>query len=69
MCCHMSGGLLPHLFTLTSRAALEDVSQVSLLDATELRSAGGLFSVALSVTSSTFVLPIPWRYQARCPLP
>ena len=48
---------------------MEDVSQVSLLNVTELRSVGGLFSVALSVISSTIVLPIPWRYQARRPLP
>src|SRR5206468_7186708 len=49
-CRHGSGGLLPHLFTLAKRCVLfEDVSQVSLRDATVLRSAGGLFSVALSV--------------------
>src|SRR5262249_39072315 len=36
VCRHTSGGLLPHLFTLTCRAALEDVSQVSLFDVTEL---------------------------------
>jgi len=50
-CRHRSGGLLPHLFTLAKRCVhFEDVSQVSLRDATVLRSAGGLFSVALSVT-------------------
>ena len=49
-CHHRSGGLLPHLFTLAKRCVLfEDVSQVSLRDATVLRSAGGIFSVALSV--------------------
>jgi hypothetical protein len=49
-CCHRSGGLLPHLFTLAKRREhFEDVSQVSLCDATALHSAGGLFSVALSV--------------------
>src|SRR5216683_7930868 len=68
-CCHRSGGLLPHLFTLAKRSEpveagfspscftrpasaqllFEDVSQVSLCDATALHSAGGLFSVALSV--------------------
>src|SRR5207244_8991389 len=49
-CHHRSGGLLPHLFTLAKRCVLfEDVSQVSLRDATVLRSAGGLFSVALSL--------------------
>ena len=51
MCCHTSGGLLPHLFTLTKRYELfEDVSQVYLRDATVLRAAGGTFSVALSVS-------------------
>src|SRR5258706_3467820 len=49
-CRHRSGGLLPHLFTLAKRREhFEDVSQVSLCDATALHSAGGLFSVALSV--------------------
>src|SRR2546422_8651213 len=49
-CRHRSGGLLPHLFTLAQRCVrCEDVPQVSLRDATVLRSAGGLFSVALSV--------------------
>ena len=52
-CCHRGGGLLPHLFTLTKRCEhFEDVSQVSLCDATALHSAGGLFSVALSVNGS-----------------
>ncbi len=49
-CRHRSGGLLPHLFTLAKRREhFEDVSQVSLCDATVLLSAGGIFSVALSV--------------------
>jgi hypothetical protein len=35
VCCHTSGGLLPHLFTLARRNELfEDVSQVFLRDAT-----------------------------------
>ena len=52
-CHHRSGGLLPHLFTLAKRCEhFEDVSQVSLCDATALHSAGGLFSVALSVAPS-----------------
>src|SRR6267378_7669302 len=74
-CCHRSGGLLPHLFTLAKRCVLcEDVSQVSLRDATVLRSAGGLFSVALSVAlrvaQALACAPhcAPWRYQARCPV-
>ena len=56
-CCR-SGGLLPHLFTLTKQCvgarlapgACVDPSQVSLLHVTALHSAGGLFSVALSVS-------------------
>ena len=49
-CCHRSGGLLPHLFTLAKLSEhLEDVSQVFLRDATVLLPAGGIFSVALSV--------------------
>ena len=46
-------GSYPTFSPLPNRAALEDVSQVSLLDVTELRPAGGLFSVALSVTHCT----------------
>ena len=67
-CCHRSGGLLPHLFTLAKRCEhvgagrqarplFEDVSQVSLRDATALHLAGGLFSVALSVASPFPVRP------------
>jgi hypothetical protein len=53
-CCHRSGGLLPHLFTLAKLSErFEDVPQVFLRDATVLLSAGGIFSVALSVNSST----------------
>lgn len=53
-CCHRSGGLLPHLFTLAKLSErFEDVSQVFLRDATVLLPAGGIFSVALSVNSST----------------
>jgi hypothetical protein len=59
-CHHRSGGLLPHLFTLTKRREhFEDVSQVPLCDATALHSAGGLFSVALSVA------PLQRRALAR----
>src|SRR5260370_14871827 len=61
-CYHRSGGLLPHLFTLAKRREhFEDVSQVSLCDATALHSAGGLFSVALSVA------PLQRRALARHP--
>src|SRR5260370_19403683 len=74
-CRHRSGGLLPHLCTLAKRCVLfEDVSQVSLRDATVLRSAGGLFSLALSVAlrgaQALACAPqcAPWRYQARCPV-
>jgi hypothetical protein len=52
----------------------KDVTQVYLRDATVLHSAGGMFSVALSVSCSGTGLKtrhyrLPWRYQARCPLP
>ena len=74
-CYHRSGGLLPHLFTLAKHCEhFEDVSQVSLCDATALHSAGGLFSVALSVAprvaQALACAPrcAPWRYQARCPV-
>src|SRR5258708_10685341 len=74
-CHHQGGGLLPHLFTLAKRCEhFEDVSQVSLCDATALHSAGGLFSVALSVAprvaQALACAPrcAPWRYQARCPV-
>ncbi len=61
-------------------APLEDIPKVFLRAITGIRSAGGIFSVALSVNSSTgfspcsghrlkSVLPLPWRYQARCPTP
>ena len=53
-CCHRSGGLLPHLFTLAKPSErFEDVPQVFLRDATVLLPAGGIFSVALSVNSGT----------------
>src|SRR5713101_8012340 len=74
-CHHRSGGLLPHLFTLAKRCEhFVGVSQVSLCDATALHSAGGLFSVALSVAlrvaQALACAPhrAPWRYQARCPV-
>ncbi len=53
-CCHRSGGLLPHLFTLAKLSErFVDVPQVFLRDATVLLSAGGIFSVALSVNRNT----------------
>jgi len=53
-CRHRSGGLLPHLFTLAKLSEhFEDVLQVFLQDATVLLSAGGMFSVALSVNRGT----------------
>ena len=61
----MSGGLLLHLFTLTSESC-EDILQVFLLDAT-VPFRGGLFSVALSVNETRYRGSFPWRYQARCP--
>src|ERR1700680_1366695 len=49
-CCHRGGGLLPHLFTLTGDRTVRDVPQVFLRAITGYRFAGGIFSVALSVT-------------------
>src|SRR5438876_1449872 len=66
-CHHRSGGLLPHLFTLAKRCVhFEDVSQVSLRDATVLRSAGGLFSVALSVAQPHRVGLNPAPHAEAC---
>src|SRR5215470_5177635 len=44
------GGLLPHLFTLTCARTMQTSRRFFLRSATGLRSAGGIFSVALSVT-------------------
>src|SRR5262249_55622433 len=52
--------LTPPFHPYLRNQLFEDVSQVSLLDATVLRSTGGLFSVALSVT------PFPHWALARC---
>ena len=79
VCCQTSGGLLPHLFTLAKLSErFEDVPQVFLRDATVLLSAGGIFSVALSVSVHVCSAGLldrhlqastaPWRYQARCPI-
>jgi hypothetical protein len=81
--------LLPERWALTPpfhpyllRVPFEDFPKVFLRSVTGIRSAGGIFSVALSVNRSTgfslpsskphslkSVLPLPWRYQARCPSP
>jgi len=71
-CCR-AGGLLPHLFTLAKRSALwKTFRRFSLRTVTGLRFAGGMFSVALSVTAPASrpkprQSTIPWRYQARRP--
>jgi hypothetical protein len=49
-CCHRSGGLLPHLFTLAKRFSFAKTSRRSPCAMPPCCSAGGLFSVALSVT-------------------
>ena len=57
------------------RANHEDVPKVFLRAITGCRTAGGIFSVALSVNRHNARLgrrplqQLPWRYQARCPLP
>jgi hypothetical protein len=58
-CCHRSGGLLPHLFTLAKRFSFARAVKPGTFSKTSRRfpcvmppccSAGGIFSVALSVT-------------------
>ena len=72
-------GSYPTFSPLPNERAFRDVPQVFLRDATVLLSAGGLFSVALSVNRSTgrstglktrhyIRATTPWRYQARCPV-
>jgi hypothetical protein len=69
-CHHRSGGLLPHLFTLAQRSErCEDVPQVFLRDVTGLDSAGGLFSVALSVANRTAAGSTRRHALARVTLP
>ena len=57
------------------RANHEDVPKVFLRAITGCRTAGGIFSVALSVNRHGARLgrrplqQLPWRYQARCPSP
>jgi hypothetical protein len=69
-CHHRSGGLLPHLFTLAKPSErCEDVPQVSLRDVTGLHSAGGLFSVALSVANCTATGSTRRHALARVTLP
>jgi hypothetical protein len=57
-------GSYPTVSPLPAKAHLNDDEQVSLPPVTAATFRGGLFSVALSVS-----LLLPWRYQARCPLP
>jgi len=49
-CCHRSGGLLPHLFTLAKRLSFAKTSRRFPCAMPPCCSAGGIFSVALSVT-------------------
>jgi hypothetical protein len=51
-CCHRSGGLLPHLFTLTNETSCSKTSRRFTCKMPPCCSAGGLFSVALSVNRS-----------------
>ncbi len=60
--------LTPPFHPYLRRVPFEDIPKVFLRAITGIRSAGGIFSVALSVNSS-LTLPLPWRYQARRPLP
>src|SRR5258708_40011415 len=77
----MPATLLPPRWALTPpfhpylRANHEDIPKVFLRAITGCRTAGGIFSVALSVNRYNARLgrrpqqQLPWRYQARCPLP
>jgi len=77
----MPAALLPPRWALTPpfhpylRANHEDIPKVFLRAITGCRSAGGIFSVALSVNRHNARLgrrplqQLPWRYQARCPSP
>src|SRR6266853_3341207 len=62
-------GSYPTVSPLPAKAPLIDDEQVSLPPVTAALFRGGLFSVALSVTSQhkASTLLLPWRYQARCP--
>ena len=65
--CYRGGGLLPHLFTLTNSASIaRRLAGFACEMPPCCASAGGLFSVALSVASPCS--EAPWRYQARCPV-
>ena len=75
-CCHRGGGLLPHLFTLTGEGSRWKMSRRFSSGLSPGCFAGGIFSVALSVTrlestvrSDCATKNVPWRYQARCPNP
>ena len=74
-CRHRSGGLLPHLFTLTKRNKLsEDVSQVYLRDATVLLRRRSIFCGTFRERSRyrrskpSPPKPFPRHYLARCPI-
>ena len=73
-CCHRSGGLLPHLFTLAKRNKhCEGVSQVYLRDATELLRRRSIFCGTFRELLNQYEAslastePLPRRYLARCP--
>jgi hypothetical protein len=68
-CYHASGGLLPHLFTLTAAPPLERCPKVSLWSATEAARAGGIFSVVLSVALASRPAPpgVTRRIALRSP--
>ena len=75
-CCHRGGGLLPHLFTLTGDANRWKMSRRFSFGLSPGCFAGGIVSVALSVTrlestvsNDCATKSVPWRYQARCPSP
>jgi len=62
------GGLLPHLFTLTCARTMQTSRRFFLRSATGLRFAGGIFSVALSVTLP-LARPRPLALPGALPTP
>jgi hypothetical protein len=65
-CCHRSGGLLPHRFTLACAAPEQASERFCLLPAAECNP-HRRFSFCGTFRSKILANPAPWRYQARCP--
>src|SRR6266699_2858225 len=67
-CCHRSGGLLPHLFTLAKRCVhVEAGRQARLFTKALIRQDSRNPAARRRHRLKSVLLP-PWRYQARCPI-